>query len=151
MEPMTFAKGSPLDITCVYPSLDPPPMDIFRESSTDGREDILIATFKNSTPVYVASPGEQEATVTLRGGSTVLTLRILQAACGDVGVYSCTGPDGRGTSLRYGPEIDGKFDFYFLLLLCQGFHCYLRSECVGSFCLFLHWSRWERHEFEIRT
>ena len=133
MEPTTFTKGSPLDITCVYPSLDPPSMDIFREGSTNGQEDILMAMFKDSEPVYVASPGEQEATVTLRGGSTVLTLRILQAACSDVGVYSCTGRDGRGTSLRYGPEIDGKFDFY-LLFLCRIVHCCLRCECVESWC-----------------
>ena len=48
-----------------------------------------------------------------------------------VDVYSCAGRDGRGTSLRYGPEIDGKLDFY-VLLLCQVVHCYLRSECVES-------------------
>ena len=39
--------------------------------------------------------------------------------CGDwvVGVYWCAGRDGRCMHLRYGPEIDGNFDFD--LLVCQ--------------------------------
>ena len=49
-----------------------------------------------------------------------------------VDVYSGTGLNARGMSLRYGPEIDGKFNFYVLLLLCQVVHCCLRSECVES-------------------
>ncbi|KAK7089920.1 hypothetical protein V1264_009800 [Littorina saxatilis] len=102
MEQVTFVKDSPLDIVCVYPSLNPPAVYVFFASYVN-RVPVIMAAFTESAPPSVTNPTGSEALVTQAGGRTMLTLRILKAACSDVGVYSCM-ERSKVAQLNVGPE-----------------------------------------------